>query len=573
MPLPPTPSSHPGAPPPRSRRSWAVRGLACALGVGLALPLLATTAVAAPRAPAAPTGHPAPTVPVLAWADCGDGFECTSAEVPLDYDEPEQTITLALIRKPAADPARRIGSLFTNPGGPGGPGVNFVRGAAAAFDPEVQARFDIIGMDPRGVAASTPLRCFADEAEQAAFFAPVSPAPVTPEEEQASARAAVELGPRCAAANPEIVAHLSTANVARDLHLLKQAVGDEKLNFYGLSYGTYLGATYANLFPDDVRTLVLDGVVEPASYTGAGRDGPRVPTFIREQSNVGSSETLEEFLDQCAEVGEASCAFAAGGDPRAKFAELAERFRTAPLVVPDGAGGEIPVNYGTFINLTVALLYADVLWGLDAALLQQLYAADDPAALLEILTVITELFAVPPGYNNTPEVQRAIVCADTTNPPKVDAWPGLARAADRRTPYVGGYWAYVSQPCAAWPVQDEDRYRGPWNATTANPALIIGTRFDPATPYRNAEALAEQMPGSRLVTLEGYNHTSFGQGACITGAVGKYLVTGEAPAAGTTCFPDRQPFDPFPTPTPDEAALAALAATASALDPTLLRAG
>jgi pimeloyl-ACP methyl ester carboxylesterase len=538
----------------RPRRS--ARVVTAVVAAALALPLTGTAAQAAGR-----PAEPAP--PVLAWSGCGDGFECTTAAVPLDYNRPDdRTISLSLIRKPAGDPGRRIGSLFTNPGGPGGSGVDFVRNAAAAFDPEVQARFDIVGLDPRGVGTSTPLRCFPSSGEQLAFFTALPPAPVNPPEERAAARAATELGARCAAADPQLARHLSTANVARDLHLLMRAVGDTSLSYYGLSYGTYLGATFANLYPREVRTLVLDGVVEPAEYTGAGPDGRRTPTFVRAGSNTGSSQTLATFFDRCAAAGPVACPFAAGGDPRAKFAEIADRLRTAPITVPDPAapdgGTGAPVTYGLLVGTTINLLYVDALWPVLARSLQDLYTTADPAVMAAAMETMRTAADPPPAavpaYSNQPEALRAIVCADTTNPRNPQAWPALGRAADARTPFVGTYWASISQPCATWPARDRARYLGPWNATTVNPALIVGTRFDPATPYRNSEALAAELPGSGLLTLEGVGHTSFGQGRCITTAVGRYLVTGTLPAANTTCTPDRQPFDLAPTAPAERAA-------------------
>jgi pimeloyl-ACP methyl ester carboxylesterase len=236
-------------------------------GVALGAALLPPAAVAA-----APPDAGSPPVPVLAWTDCGGGLQCATAAVPLDYRRPRgERISVALARLPASDPAHRIGSLFINPGGPGGSGIGFLQGAGQLFPAPVRARFDIVGFDPRGVGLSTPVRCFDSVVEQQAFFARFGLFPVTDREWRAAIAASQGFDRRCAERNAAILPHLSTANVARDLDLLRQAVGDRMLSYLGLSYGTYLGATYANLFPDRFRALVLDGVVDPVDYsTGRG---------------------------------------------------------------------------------------------------------------------------------------------------------------------------------------------------------------------------------------------------------------------------------------------------------------
>jgi pimeloyl-ACP methyl ester carboxylesterase len=237
------------------------------------VPLVSVIAVAA--AMVASAGHAAaagaagsraaaPPVPLLGWTDCGGGFQCASAAVPPDYDQPGgQQISLALIRLPAGDPARRIGSVFLNPGGPGVSGVDFVRAVGPAlFSDQVRARFDLVGFDPRGIAASTPLRCF-DTFQQALGAVAPFPFPVTPAEERTWVGFDRQLAGACAQHGGAIQDHMATADVARDLDLLRQAVGDQQLTYVGYSYGSYLGTTYANLFPDRVRSLVVDSVIDP----------------------------------------------------------------------------------------------------------------------------------------------------------------------------------------------------------------------------------------------------------------------------------------------------------------------
>ena len=526
----PRPGRRPGRRGGDGRPRWIAVVAALAVVLALAAPSLAS--------PAAAGKHPAP-VPQLDWVDCGDGFQCATATVPLDYDHPRgKTITLALIRLPAADPARRIGSLFPNPGGPGGSGVQFVReGARFVYSPETLARFDIVGLDPRGVGGSTPVRCFTSPEQEAAFEADYPIFPVTRAEERRSARKSVELARRCWSLSGWLLPHLSTANVARDLDLLRQAVGDKRLTYVGYSYGTYLGATYANLFPKRVRALVLDAVVDPTRYP-AGGNAP-LP-FLRIGSERSGARALQEFFRQCAAVGPQRCPFAAGGSPAAKFAELAERLRADPFVVPPPEG-PFTVGYAELVTVTFQLLYSPI-WTDLGVLLQDLYAATEPVAAARILARARTVDA--PGLAPMDESQVAIICADTDTPDDPRAWPSIARRADRRSPYFGSLLTYLSQqPCASWRTRDPDRYLGPWDARTSAPALILGTRFDPVTPYEDAVKLARIMPRSRLLTLDGYGHTTILASACTAQAVERYLLEVALPRRGTVCAPDFQPFD------------------------------
>jgi pimeloyl-ACP methyl ester carboxylesterase len=504
----------------------------------LALVAVLTLAVPAPATPA---------VPALEWTDCGDGFECSIATVPLDYDHPrERTISLALIRLPAADPARRIGSLFPNPGGPGGSGVQFVREAARfIYSPETLARFDIVGLDPRGIGGSTPVRCFTSAAEEAELEADYPIFPVTRAEERLSARKSTELARRCWSQSGWLLPHVGTANVARDLDRMRQAVGDERLTFVGYSYGTYLGATYANLFPKRVRALVLDAVADPTRYPRGGNE--KLP-FLRLGSDRSAVRAQHEFFRQCTAAGPERCPFAAGGNPAAKFAELAERLRDEPFVIPP-PDGPFTVGYAELIALTFQLLYLPV-WTDLGVVLQELYLATEPIPTVTPVQAgeILARAARAPGLAPMDESQIAAICADTDTPHDPDAWPAIARRADRRSPYFGRLLTYLSQqPCADWRTRDPDRYLGPWRARTSAPALILGTRFDPVTPYEDAVKLDRIMPRSRLLTLNGYGHTTLLASACTARAVERYLVGIELPARGAVCEPDVAPFDVPPT--------------------------
>jgi pimeloyl-ACP methyl ester carboxylesterase len=508
---------------------------------------VAATLLATPMATAAPSAAPAAAaaaVPALDWADCGDGFQCATARVPLDYDRPRGTkISLALIRLPAGDPARRIGSIFINPGGPGGSGVDFVRAAGPIlYSDEVRARFDLVGFDPRGIIGSTPLRCF-ETFDQALAVLPPMAFPVTRAEERIWVRSDRALARACAQRGGAILDHMSTANVARDLDLLRRAVGDDKLSYVGYSYGTYLGATYANLFPNKVRALVVDGVLDPIAWaTGRGDQARTLPFSTRLRSDQGALATLNEFFRLC-DAGADNCAFSAG-NPRRRFARLAERLLEEPLQLPDGQGGTFPFTYADLVGTALGAMYDPASWPDLAVFLQQLWDLAQPQAAAATLRTLRARLGgfQQEEYPNFVEGFPGVACSETDNPANVGAWARAARASDQRFRYFGRLWTWITSICQPWPGQDADRHDGPWSRRTSNPVLVVGTRFDPATRYQGAIILDNLLPRSRLLTLDGWGHTSLLASACIDGHVSGYLLTARVPPRGTVCQPDVVPF-------------------------------
>jgi pimeloyl-ACP methyl ester carboxylesterase len=479
------------------------------------VPVVLALAFAAPAAASA-----SPSVPRLHWTACDNGLQCATARVPLDYHHPHgRTITLALYRRPATDPARRIGSLFVNPGGPGGSPLPLVRDADQLWTAEVRARFDIVGFDPRGVAASSPVHCFPTAQAEQDFLSQLPAFPVTVDEQTRYLGKLAEFSADCDRSNAEMLRHMSTANVARDLDLLRQAVGDARLSYDGVSYGTYLGLTYANMFPDRVRALVLDGVVEPVAWATGHGDAATRPYSIRVGGAQGSTETLDQFFQLCDRAGPARCAFAGGA--AAKFATLAGRLAGQPAY----AGLIATVRQG---------LYRPAAWPDLAAFLQQAYLGAGPRQAASVAAT---------DYDNTIDAQMAVACADTDNPRDPAAWPQAAAAADRRYPYFGSIWTYDSLACATWPERDRDRYTGPFIRHISTRTLVIGNRYDPATPYRNAKAVAGEVAGARLLTLDGWGHNSLTKSGCVSTSIQRYLTDLALPAPGTICQPDHRPFE------------------------------
>jgi pimeloyl-ACP methyl ester carboxylesterase len=498
--------------------------------------LFATPAVASDAA------VPHPPVPVLQWSDCSEGFQCATAQVPLEYDNPSGlAVSLALIRLPASDHRHRIGSLFANPGGPGGSGVDFVRRLAKVLlTDDVRARFDIVGFDPRGVGASSPLRCF-DTFAAALAVVPTIAFPVNATEEESWTASDRALATACKAHGSAIRDHMATADVARDLDLLRQAVGDAGLNYVGYSYGSYIGATYANLFPQRVRALVVDGVLDPVAWaTGRGNEARDVPFSTRLQSDVGTYATLRQFFELCKQGGP-NCSFS-GGDPETRFAALAYRLYFNPIQLSG-----LRVTYADLIANVLGSMYSPSSWPALADVLQALDHLTSPqsaaAAADALQTLHSNLGALSQEqYPNLVEGFPAVACTDTVNPTTIDRWRTAAAGADAAHPYFGRPWTWLSSICQQWPGADDARYLGPFTHHTRRPVLVVGNRFDPATPFQGAATLASLLPKSRLLTLEGWGHTSLLKSACIDGYVSRYLVTSIPPNGGTTCTPDTIPF-------------------------------
>ncbi|MFC4377421.1 alpha/beta hydrolase [Nocardia halotolerans] len=515
----------------RSARRGTRRGrfyaLAVLLGVG-------TLTISTPAQAADPYVDPlaeAAATPALSWSDCEDGFECGWARVPLNYHDPHGAqIDLATIRLPATDPARRIGTLFVNFGGPGPSGVDRLRERAHwpwLFSAELRARFDLVSWDPRGVARSAPAHCFATIEERTEYFATFPGTPTGPADEAEFFARSADIAERCGRTAGPILEHASTTNTARDLDLLRRAVGDAALTYHGISYGTQVGAVYANMFPGRVRAMALDGSLDFAGNVG----GANLPLDTRQGVADAIAETFDAFLRDCAAAG-TRCAFAAG-DPKLKWIALAERARLAPIVV-EGA----PWTYGQIVAAAGSLARPDTYSEL-ATLLQQLFDAGTgiPPAVTHDAVFEKE----HPG--NRIEAFYSIQCTDSAVPTDPAVYSRVGAAEDLRVPYFGRTAVFNATPCAFWPVHDTDRYTGPWNRETAAPILILNSRFDPATPLHGAYAGAGQLADARVVVVEGAGHSSmYVPSTCAERVKRDYLFSSRLPPEGLRCGIDRSPF-------------------------------
>ncbi|MGW2014317.1 alpha/beta hydrolase [Streptomyces sp. NPDC001927] len=536
--------------------------LALTLAVLGATTLSACTA-AGPKTPAAPNdGSPTAAVDPatrpelrrfytqhLKWTACGD-FRCARLTVPMDYDDPTngRTFVLPVAKATTADPKRRIGSLVFNPGGPGGSGVDHLKdGGADSFGAPVRERFDIVSFDPRGVGASTPALTCEDgkeETEQApeGSDAPSAGHPLSPRTE--ADRADVLDGARAAAAacverSGSLLRHVGTRDAARDLDVLRAALGEPRLTYLGWSYGTSLGTSYAEQFPRRVRALVLDGAIDPALDWRARAQGQA----------VGFRRAVDDYATHCAEiVGADSCPGATPDEIRAVIDGLFTRTARSPLPV-DGA--EAGVDERMLIDvLSMAMYTPEEQWkGLSEALAAadggdgtKLAALAEGEADPEGGAEDSEGEAAPEGGPAAPAVPAdneeaallAVNCADTPHPRAAQPyWDALA-PAEKAAGRYGTTSVLDSLTCKDLPAGTQLPHRV--RAEGVPPVLVVGTTGDPATPYEESKSLAAQFPGGMLLTYEGVGHTAYGRGgSCVGDAVDAYLVDLKPVRPGTTC--------------------------------------
>jgi pimeloyl-ACP methyl ester carboxylesterase len=478
--------------------------------------LLLVAALVASGGACSSTARPARTGS-LVWHACGS-IACTTLSVPLDWSHPRgDRIQLALARRPAD--GDRIGVLLANPGGPGGSGINLVRDADDTFGSSVRDRFDIVSWDPRGVGQSTPVECTSN----LDFFYEVNRNATTAAAERANVAASKRLADDCRHASGRLLPYLSTRATVRDMDAIRGAMGVPTVDYLGFSYGTYLGALYADRYPQRVRAMVLDGAVDPAApYDDA----------ILTQA-LGFEHALDAFFEWCTSNDE--CAFAPDGNPRTAFADLMTTLtsETDPATV-DGEVRSLGIGEAN-IGVATALYAGDRQQGwvaLGKALNDA--ARGDGSALLALSDAYTGR-DTGGRYSNLTAAFYAIGCLDGPAPRTAAAVEGLAQRAAREAPNFGASTVWLGLPCTYWPVPPDGRI-GPIHARGAPPILVVGNTNDPATPYAQAQSLARELDSGRLLTFVGQGHTAYGHGdACIDQAVDEYLVDRKLPPEGMRC--------------------------------------
>ena len=481
------------------------------------------------------------------WQDCSDGtspFQCGTVTVPLDYNNPGgQTITIALKKLPASDGDAEHGSLFTNPGGPGDSGVESMKDPAAMPE-ELRGAYDIIGFDPRGVGQSTPITCWTNDEIKQSLTDPGNDAtdPTDPlkgvTSKNVPAQDKIDRGAanaaRCAQHSevPELLDHVGTRNVARDLDVLRATNGNAKLNYLGTSYGTHIGAVYADLFPDRVGRTVLNAAMDPSRYR---TDSDAEVVAFKEAA-------LRQYVEHC--QAHDGCPLTGSTDEAiAQLTAFVDGLDQAPLTAPDSS-----VTVNTQEATTIIQHYAvekpdwDALTAMLAPAMNNrdgalMVAAKQSTLASQLPTTAEQAVAGA----NTLFMSAAVICNDYPDTADtVSDWDAQAAAERKTSPFFGGTSHGLDAYCRGW----GHRAQTPPQETHAegsDPILVVGLTKDSRTLYPWAQSLTDQLDNGHLLTVEGYGHVTFGSNACATAAMTDFLVNGTVPAEGTTCAAEPQP--------------------------------
>nr|WSX78706.1 alpha/beta hydrolase [Streptomyces sp. NBC_00899] len=481
----------------------------------------AATATLAPLPAATPADLEPYYKQKLAWRSCGvPEFECAAMKVPLDYAHPvaAHDLKLAVARKKAAGPGKPLGSLLVNPGGPGGSAIDYLQYAASGYPAAVTARYDMAAVDPRGVARSEPVKCLTDKQMDAYTAVDSTPDDTAETDKLAAADRTFAAG--CKKMSAGLIGHVSTVDSARDMDVMRQLLGDAKLNYVGKSYGTFLGATYAGLFPQRVGRLVLDGAMDPS-----------VNALESSRAQAGGFEiAFNAFARDCVKRSDCPLGRTSAADAGTRLDALFARLDKHPLPT----GTERPLSEALGTTGVIAAMYDQEAW---PALRGALISANkgDGAPLLQLSDSYYERDDAG-KYSNLMYANAAVNCLDLPaafhSPADVKKAVPSFRAA---SPHFGTALAWSSLICGYWPLAatgHPERIQ----AKGAAPILVVGTIRDPATPYAWAKSLAAQLSSGHLLTYDGDGHTAYARGStCIDTAVNAYLLSGTVPPSGKKC--------------------------------------
>jgi len=460
----------------------------------------------------------------LDWSSCYDYFDCAELRVPIDYqDLSVGTFRISVLRSAARDQDNRLGSIVVNPGGPGGSGVDYAYNADYIFSPDITDRYDVVGFDPRGVAMSEPISCFTPEELDKNLASDSKP------DNDAEIAATLEESERFAekcAENTEHLEHFSTIETARDMDILRAALGEKKLNYVGKSYGTYLGTLYADLFPNNVGRFVLDGAVDP-----------NIPMKEQNLSQaMGFDKALAAFVKDCAT--QSDCPFT--GTPaqaQATIIATLQAAATEPLPQKNPADGDDRIITESIIIIGMASSLYDDVDGWPK--LRQAFTESAQNYGDTFLQLADEYSGRNPDgtfRSNDFDSGAVIDCLDWRDRRTIDQYKADAQEFAAKAPVFGPYIAFSGVHCQFFPQPATQRAPNTLTQIKTAPIIVIGTIRDPATPYSWSVSLAKIFTGSRLISLDADGHTGHGRGsACVDSAVDEYLLEGTLPPANLSC--------------------------------------
>jgi pimeloyl-ACP methyl ester carboxylesterase len=475
--------------------------------------------------PVAPAGPAPATVAAyykqkLRWTPCHQRFQCSRLLVPFDYSHPAgRRFSLPVIKLPASDPGQRIGSLVVNPGGPGGSGVSYALQAKTSVSAAARARFDVVGFDPRGVGGSIPaVHCLSDRQLDKYFATSDTP---TNQQQLNTLVAQTKLFVRgCQQHSGPLLPYVGTPNAARDMDVLRQALGDSKLTYLGKSYGTYLGTWYAQLFPAHVRALVLDGAVDP-DESGFG---------LNQVQAQGFEVALHAFTANCIKL--SNCPLGHGGTVSRAIGRLQTLINQASVHPLSSSIAGQPANGAMLLNGVALSLYDKSFWQYLREALAAAYQGNGTGmvALADALVERNQ----NGHYSNLNAAETAVDCIDRPWPRALSAWSSAATTAAKTSPQFGSAIMWSSLSCSYWPIPPVKQVK--MHAAGAPPILVVGTTRDPATPFRWAQALAGDLKSGVLLGWNGDGHTAYLEGSsCVDSAVDRYLINLVPPHSGTMC--------------------------------------
>ena len=445
----------------------------------------------------------------LDWRDCYGGFECSTFEVPVDYEKiSKNTFTLKVLRHSASDKRDRLGAIFVNPGGPGGSATNYAYNAESIVSPEIISKFDIIGFDPRGINSSEPIRCLTNSEEDEFLSADASGGEASKVRELIAISKA--FAAKCKKAAGAKLGHYSTLDAAKDMEVLRNLLKEKSLNYLGKSYGTYLGTLYAALYPKSVGRMVLDGAVAP-------NISPQEQELAQA---VGFDKALENYLMS---------------QKKFKIKDITKLLDKASTDPMKSKSGRLVTESLVITAVAQSLYDSKSGWRDLTNSLELAIGKGDPTGILELADRYNNRDSSGNYYSNQNDISIMITCLDWKENRTVDQMVSEQAIFKSKSSVFGPYLSFAALPCRYWKAKPK-LLTFDLSKTITKPILIIGVTEDPATPYKWAQTLSKSFHNAELLTLKGEGHTGHNRGnKCVDSVVDSYFLTGKIPSKSLIC--------------------------------------